>query len=204
MVQDVQRQVIPELTRVFGHAGLYLRPSPHLPAGLPGNMLAGVCSLARDGDRFGGDLRCADDALPLAGGSVALVYAMFVLETSPCPGALLAEIARVLRPEGTALFLTLNPFGLARLRWALHGLHSAGPGEFATQVRDAGLDVQRCRYVGPLWRAPDAVDVAGASGEGFGDGLRMAQLLVARRRDPGVTPLRATPSLDLMPGPAAG
>jgi SAM-dependent methyltransferase len=205
MVHEVQRQAVPELTRVFGHSGLYLRPCAAVPAVLSGILLAGVVSLAREGDLFVGDLTCRDDGLPIASGSLSLVYALFVFETSPAPAALLAEVVRVLKPEGIALFLTLNPWGLARLRWAFRGLSCADPAEFAKQVREAGLEVQRSRYVGPVWSPPDAVDLALRPGDGPGAQLRMANLIVARRRDPGVTPLRVgSPALNFRPGMSAG
>ena len=202
----MQRQAVPELTRVFGHTGLYLRPADVVPPTLSGNLLAGVVSLVRDGDGFGGDLACRDDRLPFASGTLSLVYALFVFETSSSPRALLEEIARVLAPEGVAILLTLNPWSPARVRWAFRGLSCADGDTFAGRVRDAGLDVQRRRRVGPLWSPPARIDtappdtVAGPSGR-----LRMADLTVARRRDPGVTPLRAgSPRIAFRPGMSAG
>ena len=118
LLHEVQRQVVPELTRVFGRSGLYLRPSDDVSPTLSGNLLAGVVSLARDGDGFGGDVACSDERLPFASGSLSLVYALFVFETSPAPHALLEEIARVLEPEGMAILLTLNPWSLARAELA--------------------------------------------------------------------------------------
>jgi SAM-dependent methyltransferase len=205
MVHEVQRQTVPELTRVFGASGLYLRPSTAVPSALSGNLLGEVVSLVRDGDGFAGDLACRDDALPVATGTLSLVYALFVFETSPAPQALLEEIARVLKPEGVAILATLNPLSLARLRWAFRGLAATDPAVFAGRVRDAGLDVQRSRYVGPVWSPPDHVDVVLQRGDGPASRLRMAHLTIARRRDPGVTPLRAgSPSLAFRPGMSAG
>jgi SAM-dependent methyltransferase len=177
-----------------------------MPAALSGNLLAGVVSLAREGNGFRGDLACSDDGLPLASSSLSLVYALFVFETSPTPAALLGEISRVLKPEGIALFLTLNPWAPARLRWAFRGLTAFDPGDFAVQVRDSGLEVQRSRCVGPLWSPPEAFDVA-EQGESdpASARFRMANLIVARRRDPGVTPLRAAnPAINFRPGMSAG
>lgn len=205
MVHEVQRQAVPELTRVFGTTGLYLRPSDVVAPALSGNLLSGVVTLVREGDGFAGDLACRDDALPIASGTLSLVYALFVFETSPTPQALLEEIARVLRPEGIAIVATLNPLGLARLRWVFRGLAAVDPGEFAAQVRDAGLDVQRRRYLGPLWSPPDEVDISPYRPEAGGSRLRMAHLTVARRRDPGVTPLRVgSPAVAFRPGMSAG
>lgn len=205
LVHEVQRQTVPELTRVFGHSGLYLRPSAAIAPALSGNMLASVVSLHRCSGGFAGDLRCTDTALPMPGASLALVYALFVFETSPAPAALLAEIARVLKPDGVALMIGLNPWGLTRLRWALNGFSSTASAQFAAQVREAGLDVQRSRYVGPLWTLPDRVDIARKPQDGPGARLRMAHLTIARRRDPGLTPLRAGPArIGFRPGISTG
>ncbi len=205
LLREVQRQAVPELVRVFGHTGLYLRPTAALEPGLPGHLLANVLSLHRQGQAFGGALACDDAHLPFASGSLSLVYALFVFESSPDPQALMSELARVLLPEGTALILTLNPWGPSRLRWAFKGMRSFDPGLFAGQVRAAGLEVQRRRYLGPIWSAARAVDLDPARGNGLAARLRMASLVVARRRDPGVTPLRVSaPALKFRPGMSAG
>lgn len=205
MTQEVQRQAIPELTRVFGHSGLYLRPSGALPQALSGNMLANVLSLHRLGDSFSGDVACHDQGLPVASGCLALVYALFVLESSPDPAALLAESARVLKPDGVALIVSLNPWAPARLRWAFRGLHCFDPAELAARVRESGLEVMRRRYLGPMWSPPGAVDVSVRRSDGPAARLRMASLIVARRREPGVTPLRpAAAALKFRPGVTAG
>jgi SAM-dependent methyltransferase len=129
LIQGVQREAVPELTRVFGHSGLFLRPSAAVPAGLPGNMLAQVLDLHREGRRFAGQFDCEDAALPLASGSLALVYGLFVLETSDTPLELLQEMARVLKPEGPLLLLVLNPWSPAACAGAGRGRdRSARPG----------------------------------------------------------------------------
>lgn len=204
LVQEVQRQAIPELTRVFGHSGLYLRPGEGVPAMLSGNLLAQVPALRREGDGFAGDLRCRDEGIPFASGSLSLVYALFVLETSPDPAALLSEIARVLKPEGVLMVLSFNPWSPARLRWAFRGLRAVEPGWLQRLVAEAGLEVHRQRHVGPMWAVrpearPGRASLAPPA-------LRAAHLLVARRREPGVTPLLggAPAGLALRPGMSAG
>lgn len=205
MLEDVQRQAIPELTRVFGHTGLYLRPTPALAPVLSGNMLANVISLTRGARGFEGDLACRDDQLPVCSGCVSLVYGLFVLETSAAPGALLEEMARVLKPEGVAILLTLNPRSPVRLRWGLRGLAPRNPSTVVADLRAAGLEVQRRRGVGPLWSSAPAVDLETPGRDHPLAGLRMASLVVARRRDPGLTPLRAmSPALKFRPGMSAG
>lgn len=205
MLHDVQRQAIPELTRVFGHTGLYLRPTPALAPVLSGNMLANVISLHRGAEGFEGDLACRDDQFPICSGCVSLVYGLFVLETSASPTALLDEMARVLKPEGVAILLTLNPWSPVRLRWGFRGLVPRDPATVAAEVQAAGLEVQRRRGIGPLWSSAPAVDLAVRGRDHPWSGLRMASLVVARRRDPGLTPLRAaSPALKFRPGMSAG
>jgi SAM-dependent methyltransferase len=205
LVQEVQRQATPELTRVFGHGGLYLRPAGTLPPILSGNMLANVISLHRQNGAFSGDFACEDRALPVASGCLSLVYALFVLETSPDPAALLAESARVLKPDGVALILSLNAWAPAHLRWAFTGLRALSAANVAAQVREAGLEVQRRHFLGPVWSSPQGTDLGAWRQPGPWSRLRMASLLVARRRDPGLTPLRAgSPALKFRPGVSAG
>src|SRR5688572_14170608 len=115
LAAEAQRQSIPELTRVFGHAGLFLRPFSDYPPELSGNMLASVLTLGRRGDALSGQWRCRDDALPIASGTLSLVYSLFALETSPVPGALIEEFGRILKPDGVAMLVCLNPWSPSRL-----------------------------------------------------------------------------------------
>lgn len=205
LLHQVQREAIPELTRVFGHSGLYLRPCRALPEVLSGNMLAQVLGLHRVGNRFTGALDCHDGALPLASGSLSLVYALCVFETSPDPDALVGEIARVLKPGGVALLASLNPWGLARLRWSFSGLQGIDPVRLGQQVVDHGLEVERQHWLGPVWAPAGGLELREPRRQGLLAGLRAAHLLVARRREPGLTPLRAgTPTMALRPGMTAG
>src|SRR3954465_344159 len=78
MLADVQRDALPEMTRVFGQHGLYLRPSEEISADLSGNMLARVVSLWRAGTGFRGELDCIDAEIPIGSASLSLIYALFV------------------------------------------------------------------------------------------------------------------------------
>ena len=205
LLQEVQRQALPELGQVSGDIGLYLRATSALAPSLPGHRLAHLVGLHRQGPAFDGALACDDHRLPFANGSLAMVYALFVLESSADPEALLSEVARVLVPEGVALLLTLNPWAPSRLRWAFKGMRGVDPGQLARQVRGAGLEVQRQRYLGPIWSAAGPTDLAAPRSAGLAARLRMASLMVARRRDPGLTPLRPSKSaLMFRPGMSAG
>ncbi|HMB57868.1 MAG TPA: methyltransferase domain-containing protein [Arenimonas sp.] len=207
LVGEAQRQTIPELTRVFGHTGLYLRPSAESSPELSGNMLARVLSLHRVAGGFDGVFRCEDGQLPLAADSLSLLCSLFVLETSANAPALMREVARVLKPEGIALFISLNPWSPTRLRWALHAGVPRTANAVETLVRDAGLEVIRRRYVGPRW-AKTQVTAAGPFAaprlEWF-DGLRAASLVIARRREAPLTLQRKPmPAVGMRPGMSVG
>jgi SAM-dependent methyltransferase len=204
LIADVQRMAIPELTRVFGQYGLYLRPSADIPPDLSGNMLNRVLSLQRKDGGFGGQLTCLDGSLPLASGSLSLVYALFVFETSPDPGALMAEIARTLKPEGVALVIGLNPWSPARLRWPTDPLRAASLSWIERLAREAGLEFARSQHLGPFWPRVDA-SLGGPIDKSWVDGFRAANLAVLRRREAGLTPLRKPQSAArLRPGMSAG
>ena len=201
---EVQRMVIPELTRVFGQHGLYLRPSAGLSGDLSGNMLANVVSLYREDDALSGQFRCLDPELPISTASLSLVYSLFMLETSPEPGALLQEIARTLQPEGVVLLISLNPWSLVRLRWLLRSGRALGNSAVQGMARDAGLDVIRHQYLGPCRPGSDGAFAANRRIRWL-DGFRAASLLVLRRREAGLTPLRKlSPAVSLRPGMSAG
>jgi SAM-dependent methyltransferase len=204
LVADAQRMAIPELTRVFGQYGLYLRPSAEISQELSGNMLNRVLSLERRPGGFGGQLECRDGSLPLASSSLSLVYALFVFETSPDPAALMGEIARTLKPEGVALVIGLNPLSPARLRWPTEPARSASLGWLERLAREAGLDRSRSQHIGPFWPRIDAA-IGGQTGRTWLDGFRAANLAVLRRREAGLTPLRkAQSAVSLRPGMSAG
>jgi SAM-dependent methyltransferase len=195
---------IPELTRVFGQYGLYIRPSPEISTDLSGNMIGRVVCLHRQGRALAGQLLCEDGHLPIGNHSLSMVYALFAFETSPDPEGLMQEIARSLKPEGVALVLSVNPWCLARLRW-LAGLGRGMPAAKVEQwARNAGLDPVRRQHIGPFWpRAEAAIHAQG--GSGLIDELRVANLVVLKRREAGLTPLRkAHAAVSLRPGMSAG
>ena len=205
MIADAQRQAIPELTRVFGHTGLYLRPLADISPELSGNMLARIISLHRDGTRLGGQLRCLDEQLPIADRSLSLVHALFVLESSPDPQALLQEIARVLKPEGIALLISLNTWSPTRLRWAIHGVSGQAAAQAESMAHEAGLEVLRRHHLGPVWARDVRNRRAEQRSNRLTDGLRAVSLLVLRHREAALTPLRQnTRTTSLRPGISVG
>lgn len=203
LLADVQRDALPELTRIFGQHGLYLRPSESIPGDLSGNMLARVVSLWRSGQGFGGDFACADPEIPIASASLSLVYALFVVEGAPSPGILLHEFARMLKPEGVVLVLSLNPWSPAQFRW-LKPPASSSSNRLERLAQEAGLEVMRRQFLGPFWplgrpAGPDPRQ------RGLVDAFRAARLTVMRRREAALTPLRkAAAPVSLRPGMSAG
>jgi len=203
MLADVQRDALPEMTRVFGQHGLYLRPSDAIPADLSGNMLARVVSLWRAGDGFQGDFSCADREIPIASASLSLIYALFVVEGAASPGVLLHEFARMLKPEGVVLVVSLNPWSPAQFRW-LKPPASSSSNRLERLSQDAGLEVMRRQFLGPFWPAGRPANID-PRGHGVADAFRAARLTVLRRRESALTPLRkAAAPVSLRPGMSAG
>lgn len=190
VLREEERQMADDLARAFGRYGLHLRPAPGLAAPPPSHALHAVLSLHRRQSGFAGDIDCRDSALPIAGASMALVYAEHVLESSPEPAALVGEIARVLKPEGVALLVVFNPIGLLRMRWRRHGLRATGAGSLRAWAREAGLDIHGCRHLGALWSARDRLTTNNDTRDSMIDRFRSSYLIQARRREAGVTPLR--------------
>lgn len=204
MLEDVQRMAVPELTRVFGQTGLYLRPTTSIAAELSGNMVGSVISLERRGGLLEGVVRCLDLELPISSSTLSLVYGLFALEGSAEPELLVQEIARVLQPEGTALMIGFNRWGLSRLRWRLRGARSGAHANLGRIAGDAGLEVVRRQYLGAVWPSPSR-SLPDSTRAHWYDALRVAELVVLRRRDLSPTPLRmAHPGVSLRPGMSAG
>ena len=203
MLADVQRDALPEMTRVFGPYGLYLRPSDAIAVELSGNLLGRIVSLWRSGDGFRGDLDCLDSEIPFANGSLSLIYALFVVEGARSPPVLLREFARMLKPEGVAMVLSLNPWSPAQLRW-LKPPASSSAHRLERMAQEAGLEVVRRQFLGPFWPAtrPAAVD---PRQRGLADAFRASRLTVLRRREATLTPLRkGAATVSLRPGMSAG
>jgi malonyl-CoA O-methyltransferase len=99
---------------------------------------------------------CGDAArLPLAGGSVDLVFSNLTLQWCPDPDAAFAEFRRVLRPRGLLNFTTFGPSTLVELReaWAqadghthvsrFADMHELGDGLVRAGLAEPVMDVER-------------------------------------------------------------
>lgn len=133
--------------------GVAAHGTPAEPAQAPSTLL-------------GVSLCCEFDQLPFPSASVDLIVLPHTLELSHDPHATLAEVARVLRPEGRLVIVGFNPASLwgvkqkagrgARLGWA--AADRVGPAEFLgyRRVRDwlrlLSFDIEAGRF--GLWRPP--------------------------------------------------
>jgi len=109
---------------------------------------------------------CADAAaLPLPDASVDLVFSSLMLPSCDAPDAVLAEVARVLRPRGLLCFSTFGPDTLAELREAWRAadgyahvhpfadMHDIGDGLVRAGLVEPVLDVSRFTLTYPDLRS---------------------------------------------------
>lgn len=205
LMQQFQRQAIPEITRVFGHSGLYLSPSGNYPSELSGNMLAQVLSLHRDTQGFSGTMRCQDESLPIASESLSLIYSLCVLETSPNPEALFEEMVRCMKPEGVLVLLGLNPLSPSRIRWQAKGINPPGSGALRQWCATHSLEITKLGKIGPAWLRPQKKMPRYEAKPGFLNLFYAGHILVAKRRVSALTPLRKiSQSYQLNPGVSPG
>lgn len=205
LMQQFQRQAIPEITRVFGHSGLYLSPGSIFPAELSGNMLAQVLSLYRDNQGFAGTFRCEDEHLPIASESLSLVYGLCVLETSANPGVLFEEMVRCLKPDGVLVILGLNAFSPTRLRWHAKGINPVATSALRLLCSAHGLEVSKLSHIGPMWLRPQKKLPRYEAKPGLLNLFYAGHILVAKRRVAGLTPIRKiSKAYGLNPGVSHG
>ncbi len=191
-----QREVRVDVARSGGRYGLLLYPQTPLDARFDTANVNTPVHLHRQGTWLAGDMRCVESELPLADDSLALIYLGYAFELSSDPVGLAAECARLLEPEGRLLILGLNPWSPAHLRWFGRGLRNWSPSALRALLTGMGLDIVGYRYVGGLWSGGDVgmVDAAEPASATVGNPLRCAFVLEARRREPGMTPLRLAPA----------
>lgn len=102
------------------------------------------------------DLMSTWDALPFEFGTLDLVLSTHSLELSPNPKAVLAEIERVLMPEGHCILIGFNPFsGLGLTQWAktLTQYTFPHPWQIEGWLADLGLEVLETKFLSyrPDW-----------------------------------------------------
>ncbi len=189
-----QRDAAPDVARSSGRYGLFLQPHADPGFAFAAPNLHTCLQLQREGDGFAGDLRCSEAAIPLADESLALVFMACAFEAARDAVGLAAECARLLEPEGTMLVLGLNPWSPAHLRWMFGGLRIWSPDATGALLTGLGLEIMGCRYLGARWSAAAVPALDVGMSQTPGSPLRSGFLLEARRRDPGMTPLRVKPA----------
>lgn len=193
LLRGCLRAAAADVARSSGRYGLFVYPQMPIDEAFQSANLHTALHLHRSGGEFAGDLRCVESSLPFADDSFALILLGCAFELARDPVGLAAECARLLEPEGTLLVLGLNPWSPAHLRWLFRGLRSWSPEALRPLLTGLGLEIVRYRYLGGLWSSGDADTIDAADADIAATlPLRCGFLIEARRRDPGLTPLRTT------------
>lgn len=182
----------PVLSAAYGNYGLFVRPLRD-GATLPEHLLGKIVELdVDDGGFLAGDVRCTPWQLPFASESFKVLIVQHALERIVDAEACVAELARVLAPEGIALMLGFNPFGTWRpwLMRRAHGLRLRSARVCKAQLEREQIDTLQVRFPGELW--PRAKAMAGPEKPAHSLLARVGSswLLIARKRRSTLTPIR--------------
>ena len=182
----------PLLSGAYGNFGLVLRPRQG-GAALPPHLLGKIVELdVGASGSLSGALHCMPWQLPFASESFKLLVAQHALEQIADADACVAELARVLAPDGIALVLGFNPFGTWR-PWLLRharGLRLGSARLCKSLLAREQIDTLQLRFPGLLWtraRTETRPETATHSPLArFGS----SWLLIARKRRSALTPIR--------------
>lgn len=194
------RALGPILAGTFGNFGLLLSTHVGARQDLPPHKLGAIMQLCPIGAAgLQGDVVCTDSELPFASDSFNAIIAQHAFEHSSSLEKNVAELARVLAPEGLALIFGFNPLGtwrpwleLCRRRegvcLSLRSVHAWRQ----LLVREQ-IDIVQVSFPG-VWLPrqatlpPDRDPPPGSSAR-----LGSSWLLLARKRRNSLTPLRPRP-----------
>jgi SAM-dependent methyltransferase len=182
----------PVLSAAYGNYGLFVRPRQG-GATLPAHLLGKIVELDVEGDGLlAGAVRCAPWQLPFASESFKVLVVQHALERIVDAEACVAELARVLAPEGIALMLGFNPLGSWRpwLMRRAHGLRLRSARVCRAQLEREQVDTLQVRFPGELW--PRARTTTGPEQPTHSLLARFGSswLLIARKRRSTLTPIR--------------
>jgi SAM-dependent methyltransferase len=194
LLRRCRRDAAADIARFSGLYGLFIEPYVDEGFAIEAPNLHTRLRLIRDGETFTGDLQCDEASMPMADDSFALVFTTCAFESARDAIGLAAECARMLESEGTLLVLGLNPWSPAHLRWMFGGLRAWTPEAMGALLSGLGLEVVGWRYLGARWSASATARIDMAGPPAHGSSLRSGYLLEARRREPGMTPLRVQKS----------
>jgi SAM-dependent methyltransferase len=189
-MERFQQASLSEVARVYGHAGIFLRPCEQAASVLSESMVSQLLTVHRVNRHFEGVFSCTDALLPIAEESLSLAYALCVLETSPHPEALIEELSRCLKPEGVLIVISLNGFSAGRLRWVGQGLTPLSGRYLDDCCRRNSLEVIKQNLIVPVYgqmKTPPRQPRLGLLTPFYA-----GRIIVAKRRVAGLTPLRKT------------
>ena len=177
-------ELLEVINSATGDAGLVISPwRGDVFKPKPGRIASNFYLQSRNG-QLDGNWRCHDLELPVVGSSMSL-------EQSEDPARFLRELARVLRPNGLLVIVSLNPLSLKS--WAEHrrGANLISSMRVTAALHANGLKLLNSGGIGPLWSAQRSVDVTNAENRfGFLNPMRRFNYHVARRNEIGLTMIR--------------
>lgn len=182
----------PILSGAYGNYGLILRPR-HAGGTLPPHLLGTIAALHVDErGMFAGSVQCAPWQLPFASESFKVLIAQHALERIADAAACVAELSRVLAPEGIALVFGFNPYGSWR-PWLLrraNDLHLCSAQTCSAQFAHERIDTLQVRFPGLMWPCAQApADTRSAPASRFAR-FGSSWLLIACKRRSALTPIR--------------
>ncbi len=182
----------PVLSAAYGNCGLLLRPRQG-GATLPAHLLGKIVELdVEDDGLLAGAVRCAPWQLPFASESFKVLIVQHALERIVDAEACVAELARVLAPEGIALMLGFNPLGTWRpwLMRRARGLRLRSARVCKAQLEREQIDTLQVRFPGEL--LPRVKTTTGPEKPTHSLLARFGSswLLIARKRRSTLTPIR--------------
>ncbi len=189
-LQQIHADLGQELSSVYGDIGIMIMPQLAL-ADLPTSVkLARLLRLHRSASDLDGDVRCSDLALPFAPSSLSLVYVLCGLELSVQPEIFLDSLIRSLRPQGKLVLVTLNPVSLLRTRYFRQTGQIYSGRRLAADLHRSGMQINKTQFIGPLWSIKSATSLPEPQRPTIASRLRLARVIIAERREPGMTPIR--------------
>jgi SAM-dependent methyltransferase len=182
----------PILSAAYGNYGLLLRPRQG-GATLPAHLLGKIVELdVEDDGLLAGAVRCAPWQLPFASESFKVLIVQHALERIVDIEDCVAELARVLAPEGIALMLGFNPLGTWRpwLMRRARGLRLRSAGVCKAQLQREQIDTLQIRFPGVLWPRAGAMAEPEKPAHPVLARFGSSWLLIARKRRSTLTPIR--------------
>lgn len=182
----------PVLSAAYGNYGLFVRPRQG-GATLPAHLLGKIVEIdVEDDGLLDGAVRCAPWQLPFASESFKVLVVQHALERIVDAEACVAELARVLAPEGIALMLGFNPLGTWRpwLMRRARGLCLRSARVCSAQLNREHIDTLQVRFPGELWPRARTTTGPGRPTHSLLARFGSSWLLIARKRRSTLTPVR--------------